>query len=208
MSTEKVCSFDGCGRDTYSLGFCSGHYQQNYRGRRLTPLGTRLPREVGESQKDQPVNLTSLRKRPPKYNSSGDRWCYGCSSYLPLTSFTRRSQSPDSLETRCKFCARTAHLMKRYKLSSEKFEEMLDKQSRACAICATEEPGVMGWQVDHDHSCCPKKGWSCGKCVRQVLCQRCNTGLGYFLDNKELLISAAKYLESHGKVSGTTPGDS
>lgn len=27
--------------------------------------------------------------------------------------------------------------------------------------------------VDHDHDCCPG-GWSCGRCVRGLICSECN----------------------------------
>jgi hypothetical protein len=37
--------------------------------------------------------------------------------------------------------------------------------------------------VDHDHACCPKQvkatAKTCGKCIRGLLCFRCNTSLGY-----------------------------
>jgi hypothetical protein len=36
--------------------------------------------------------------------------------------------------------------------------------------------------VDHDHACCPGPK-SCGKCVRFLLCDKCNVGLGSFSDD-------------------------
>jgi len=77
-------------------------------------------------------------------------------------------------------------------------EERLLREQDGCAICHTWEPGTGpggGWTIDHDHSCCPQKGRSCGKCVRGVLCQPCNRGLGQFRDNIDRLKSAVNYLE-------------
>lgn len=36
--------------------------------------------------------------------------------------------------------------------------------------------------VDHDHDCCPGPK-SCGKCVRGILCNGCNSALGYLKDD-------------------------
>ncbi len=36
-----------------------------------------------------------------------------------------------------------------------------------------------GPQIDHDHACCPGQS-SCGKCIRGVLCVRCNTFIAHF----------------------------
>lgn len=49
--------------------------------------------------------------------------------------------------------------------------------------------------MDHDHSCCDDER-SCGKCLRGILCEAHNTGLGKFNDNPELLESAAQYLRT------------
>jgi hypothetical protein len=77
-------------------------------------------------------------------------------------------------------------------LSIEEVDSLIEAQGNACKLCR----GDLGesWQVDHDHACCPSKIKTCGKCVRGVLCRRCNIGLGHFRDNPELLIAASLYV--------------
>ncbi len=54
-----------------------------------------------------------------------------------------------------------------------------------CNICGAEtgEETDRNLHVDHDHKCCPGKR-SCGKCVRGVVCNRCNTAMGLYENNK------------------------
>jgi hypothetical protein len=59
---------------------------------------------------------------------------------------------------------------------------MLEEQDYACGIC--REPfGENAPRIDHDHKHCPPRpsgvSYSCGKCVRGLLCVRCNTWLGW-----------------------------
>jgi hypothetical protein len=73
------------------------------------------------------------------------------------------------------------HKFVRFGITEERFEEMLEAQGHACAIC--REPfRDQRVCLDHDHACCPvpAKGHarSCGKCLRGLLCVRCNTWLG------------------------------
>lgn len=48
--------------------------------------------------------------------------------------------------------------------------------------------------VDHDHQCCPIGG-SCGKCIRGILCTKCNTFLGHYGDRIPLFERAIEYLK-------------
>lgn len=89
---------------------------------------------------------------------------------------------------------RRAHLAA-YGLTVESFDALLRDQGGACAICRATEPGGRGgWCIDHDHSCCPGRRKSCGACIRGLLCNNCNNGLGRFNDSVERLRAAAKYL--------------
>jgi hypothetical protein len=66
-----------------------------------------------------------------------------------------------------------------YGLTQEQFDQLLEAQNHACAMC--HKPFAEGQliQVDHDHACCPEKNRSCGKCVRGLLCPGCNISLGH-----------------------------
>ena len=61
----------------------------------------------------------------------------------------------------------------------------LVRQDGKCAICQTEEPGIKGFCVDHNHVT--------GK-LRGALCGNCNRGIGLLQDNPEVVQRAADYL--------------
>jgi Recombination endonuclease VII len=68
-------------------------------------------------------------------------------------------------------------------------------QPKVCGICQITNPGPKGWCVDHDHTCCPyglRQG--CKKCIRGLLCNNCNRGLGYFQDDPKRLLAAIAWV--------------
>lgn len=134
--------------------------------------------------------------------------CNTCRVDHPLSEYTIRRASPDGLCRKCRACCkvyadtrttrqhRAGDLRYKYGISIEEFEEMLAAQGGACASCGTTEPGGKGsFHVDHDHSCCPGQK-SCGKCIRGLLCGRCNPMIGFALDDPDRLRMGADYLES------------
>lgn len=89
-----------------------------------------------------------------------------------------------------------AHRFARYSLTQEKFGQLLERQGGACAMCRRPFAEGQAICVDHDHACCPGEKKSCGRCIRGLLCLRCNTGLGYVERMSDM---ARAYLE---RVSG------
>lgn len=123
--------------------------------------------------------------------------CLKCSESKLISDFKIKNNKWGR-STYCTSCDlhryRTTHL-KRYNLTIQLYEKLLYLQNGVCMICdyTPREDEVL--HVDHDHSCCPDGGYSCGRCVRGLLCFVCNTGVGKFKDNPETLRKAANYLE-------------
>jgi recombination endonuclease VII len=86
-----------------------------------------------------------------------------------------------------------------YRLTPERYAEMLAAQGGGCAVCGTSmEIGgktSRSMAVDHDHTCCPGRK-SCGSCIRGILCGNCNRGLGQFNDDPDRLEKAVAYLRN------------
>lgn len=76
-------------------------------------------------------------------------------------------------------------LKSQYGLTEEDYNQLLQAQNSACAICNEALPLC----VDHNHRT--------GK-VRGLLCRVHNAGLGQFGDDPRLLRKAAEYLEKNG----------
>lgn len=94
---------------------------------------------------------------------------------------------------------RSQKLRQRFNKSADWYAEQLDKQKHCCAVCnkPKEENNGFELSVDHDHKCCPDRN-SCGKCVRGLLCNRCNRALGLLGDSVEILKKMIAYLQSYG----------
>lgn len=88
---------------------------------------------------------------------------------------------------------RKSEILAKYGLTVQQYDEMLASQNGVCAICE-RPPGKKRLCVDHDHLCCPGIK-SCGKCVRGLLCDRCNRGIGLFGDSPQALKKAIRYLK-------------
>jgi recombination endonuclease VII len=102
----------------------------------------------------------------------------------------RYAANPEAMLDR-KFVA----AIEKHGLSLDDYLGMDAAQLGTCAMpdCDRTEPGGSGrWHIDHDHDCCPGT-YSCGKCVRGLLCMRCNVELGYF--ERRVTIFAA-YVEA------------
>ena len=103
-----------------------------------------------------------------------------------IESIERYKKSHKGLKNR-----RRGALSSKYRITEQRYFEILEKQIGLCAICGNDSPGRKGsknFAVDHDHT---TKG------VRGLLCHPCNVMLGLAKDNIEILETAIKYLKDY-----------
>jgi recombination endonuclease VII len=70
--------------------------------------------------------------------------------------------------------------MRAFGKTPEWYNEQFERQKGLCAICQLPEVevhprtgNIQRLSVDHNHTCCPGAR-SCGKCVRGLICAKCN----------------------------------
>lgn len=80
---------------------------------------------------------------------------------------------------------RAAHLRQKYKISLADYQRLYKAQEGKCSICKTAHDTLF---VDHCHT---------SGAVRELLCNHCNTALGFLRDNPDAATSAAEYLKRH-----------
>jgi hypothetical protein len=91
-------------------------------------------------------------------------------------------------------------LKQSYNLTPEQYEALFTAQNGCCAICGVNRMLLQNnLSVDHDHSCCSGDK-SCGKCIRGLLCMRCNSAIGLLQDNANIIRKAAQYIEDNNVI--------
>lgn len=88
--------------------------------------------------------------------------------------------------------------LRRHNMTLERYDELLASQGGGCAICGITAPTGKrsNFDIDHDHRCCPG-AYSCGECIRGLLCNRCNTLIGRASEDLAILEAAIRYLLGH-----------
>lgn len=88
---------------------------------------------------------------------------------------------------------RRRHLIRKFGITPERYDEMLQEQGGVCAICKNPErrhgktPGTpMSLAVDHCHT---------DGHVRDLLCFRCNSVIGAIEESREMLGAIGAYLD-------------
>ena len=177
---EDLCSFSECDQPSRTTGLCVGHYKQSRRG----------------------MDLRALRASASLRDELGRKRCARCEEWREVNHFTQNLRQSDSLDTWCVDCCAVYRasegfvantLMRTYSLTLERYNELLADQAGVCGSCKRAEPRGGRLSVDHDHACCAGSK-SCGRCVRGLLCRRCNLMLGHAGDSKDVFVGLIEYL--------------
>ena len=154
---------------------------------------TRLRRICKECSKAQRRD----RSGDPKPDG---RVCTVCKKWKPLTEFHNHKICRYGVEPMCKLCkylkrkerdiadpqrVRRLDLKAKYNLTLRDFDTMLAAQQSKCAICGASDRRLV---VDHHHAT--------GR-VRRLLCDLCNTMIGYAREDPAILLAGAAYLREH-----------
>jgi hypothetical protein len=80
----------------------------------------------------------------------------------------KRNGTVDSRHYKTPNAQRDAQLRYKYLITLEEFNK---RSANGCQICGDKPEATL--HVDHDHNCCNGQT-TCGKCVRGILCNKCN----------------------------------
>jgi Recombination endonuclease VII len=88
---------------------------------------------------------------------------------------------------------RSVHVKSNYGLTKAEYDRLLAQQRGRCAVCRAKKPGGGrgDWRVDHDHVT--------GQ-IRGLLCNNCNSGIGFLQEDPDVIAAAARYVARHRQM--------
>jgi hypothetical protein len=149
------------------------------------------------------------------------RTCTKCKIEKPTSEFYKHTKYKDGLKTQCKECegladkeryakakaqgqtyiknkqesTRRNSLKKKFGITVEQYEELLEKQDHRCAICKKHESEFnRRFAVDHAHT--ESKEIPAGM-IRGLLCFSCNHLVVGRHTDSDIFENASKYLRQH-----------
>lgn len=90
-----------------------------------------------------------------------------------------------------KMIARKTHIMRKFGITIEEYETMLLSQDSVCAICKNKCATGNYLAVDHNHNT---------QKIRALLCKNCNTAIGLFKEDINIMTNAIEYIKFHNLV--------
>lgn len=120
--------------------------------------------------------------------SDGTKLCSTCEERKLLSEFNFSNSNHTAYRPYCRVCQILITKRVKFGISPEEFLKLSKEQNNCCYICNSPNQNHYHLAVDHCHNT--------GK-VRGLLCNNCNSALGFMQDSPDLLLKAAEYLKSH-----------
>lgn len=117
------------------------------------------------------------------FNQTGPWACKSCHSI-----WRKENRKDPEVMRRHKEGMRRVHLNKVYGLSEIEYNKLLELQSGGCAICKQPCRVHERLSVDHDHNT---------GAVRGLLCQQCNSAIGFLKEDEDIIWNMLEYLKKH-----------
>ena len=155
--------------------------------------------------------MTTLEKKKLARDESHawEKLCSKCKQIKSYDDFSVSARNRSGRMSDCKSCrnahrkathdplrARGYNLRRKYQLTNEQYEAMVQSQNRVCAICGTHESAMLPHKgqpgylhIDHNHTT---------GVVRALLCNGCNTALGHVREDQMIVRALLAYLQLHG----------
>src|SRR6185312_7765621 len=116
--------------------------------------------------------------------------CFKCKEEKVESEFCKNRSMPSGLNSYCKPCHKKINharaLKAEFGTTVEEYEQKFKDQNGVCSIC--KKPDLRGWRLSQDHDHVSGK-------PRGLLCMMCNTALGQFQDDPDILLEAIFYLK-------------
>lgn len=125
--------------------------------------------------------------RKTQHTKSGRQsWCAMCTNLSSLASHYKRMLNDQNYREKRRERSLRDRYKYKYGITIEQKQVMLNSQCGKCEIC-NKEIAFSQAKVDHSHIT---------GAVRGILCNKCNSGLGY-LESKDFIKKARKYIDKY-----------
>lgn len=166
-----ICS--KCGEDKLESDFVIDRRWRRGRGYLCKSCRSEYHKEYYKNNREKFIKRTSqwVKDNPEKHRVNGQKF---------------RASNPTSEQNRA--------LKKRYNVTLEEYEQLLEEQAGVCAICGQPEKtkdysgAIRKLSLDHNHITNKPRG---------LLCNNCNDGIGKLGDDIGMLEKAVEYLKRY-----------
>ena len=168
---EKLtCTIGDCEAPARARQVCARHYGLLYRSGELPPRETKPRHSLSSVDEDNATALCQVCG-PVRIRVRRDGKAHEC--------WTLRSRP-------VKRDVRAQNLRQKYGISKGEYHSMVERQNGLCAICGTAPLKIL--VIDHDHGT---------GVVRDLLCNLCNSAIGFMKDDIGTARAAVDYLLRH-----------